>query len=247
MALEEEQAMGDQSYFDGFEGQGLEGFTQDTVATAYLGMVQPGSTASTTDQPGTWRNSATGENYGPIVSVVPLAFKTVWTERMSQPPYSTVSRYEPYSIDVETTQPKPGQRGFPKMINPVTGNKVESLFMYVCLLKDRPENGIVVFSPTAGSMSTCKLWNTALRAQRLPSGKIAPIFAFSWNLELAMFLPKGQIDAPGSYKVRFSRATRGEFVALGLLNDYVVPQLQAANSPQVLLLAAPETSGGTEE
>lgn len=225
----------DLDYFAGHEGEGLEGFTQDTVATAYLGMVQPGSIAAETHTPGTWRNSATDENFGPTVKVVVLAFKPVWTERSSEPPFSTVGRYEVNGIEVKIDQPKPGQRGFAKMTNPLTGNKVEELFMYACLRPDAPEDGILYFSPTAGSMRTCKQWNTMIRSQRLPNGSIAPIFAYEWELELGVVNnPKN----PKDQMTTFVRAIRGNIVSADLFTQQVQPQLSAAKN--VALLAAPE-------
>jgi hypothetical protein len=238
----ENTAQGDDDYFAGLEGQGLEGFSGDNVSTAYLSMVQPGSTAALTDEPGSWRNSATGENFGPAVRVVPMAFKTVWTERDSKPPYITVGRYEPHSINVDISRPKPGQRGFPKMTNPETGNEVQELFIYACMLEDRPEDGILYFSPTVGSMKACKAWNAQLRAQRLPNGKLAPIFAFAWELRLE--LQQNPVK-PAEKITRFVKAVRGNLVAKDLFVSYVQPQLQSAAN--IELLAAPEASGDVEE
>jgi hypothetical protein len=43
----------------------------------YLSMIQPGSIEVNAENPeGTWRNSVTHENYGPVVEVVVLSFKT---------------------------------------------------------------------------------------------------------------------------------------------------------------------------
>jgi len=236
------QQGGDQNYFDEFSGEGLEGFTQDTVSTAYLGMVQPGSSPTMHGhEAGTWRNSATEDNMGKSIELVILAFKTVWTERSKDPPYNTVGRYDPKSIDVQTEYPKPGTRGFPKMTNPLTGNKVEELFVYACMQKDAPENGIMYFSPTVGSMRTCKQWNAQLRSQRLPSGKIAPIYAFSWILDLDLVQNPAK---PAEKITKFVRVTRGELLQKEVFLGTVKPQLIAASN--VAMLAAPEMSGDTE-
>lgn len=243
--VNQEPEAGDQGYFDDLAGQGLDGFTADTMSTAYLGMVQPGSTAATTDAPGTWRNSATGENFGPTIRVIPLAFKTVWTERSKDPPYNTVGRYEPKSIQVDIEYPKPGTRGFPKMTNPQTGNKVEELFIYACVLEDNPDAGIMYFSPTVGSMRTCKAWNSQLRSQRLPSGKLAPIFAFAWELTVDLVQNPANPNNQNSKITKFVKVTRGNLVAKDLFVQSVQPQLQAAGN--VAMLAAPEMSGDTEE
>lgn len=243
MALNEQHQAGDQDYFAGYEGDGLENFSQDTVSTAYLGMVQPSSAAAAEHTPGTWRNSATDENYGEEVEVIPLAFKTVWTERSKDAPYHTVGRYEPNSIHVNIEHPKPGVRGFPIMTNPETGNKVDELFIYACIRADAPEEGIIYFSPTVGSMKTCKQWNSRLRSQRLPNGRTAPLFAFSWKLGLDMVQNPKTNNAKDRI-AKFTRIERGEIVSLDLFKDFVQPQIAAAQD--VALLAAPEMSGDTD-
>ena len=236
------EAQHNENYFDAYEGQGLEGFTPETTGVAYLGMIQPDSTAAQENAPGQWLNTATGEALGPEVEVIPIAFKTVWTERDKEPPFMTVGRYEPNSIEVDVQRPKPGQRGFPKMCNPQTGNEVQELFIYAVLLKDNPEFGILYFSPTVGSMKTCKKWNGLLRAQRLPNGKIAPIFAFSWKLRLDLVNNPKQ---PTKKITRLIAVTRGEIVAKDLFMQAVQPTLSQAGD--IMLLAAPENSGDTEE
>jgi len=238
----EQQAAGDASYFDGMEGQGLDAIGANAVSTAYLSMVQPGSgVIDEHNKPGSWRNSATNENFGPSVEVIPLAFKTVWTERSSEPPYATVGRYEPNGIEVRVERPKPGKRGFPKMFNPETGNKVEELFIYACLLKDNPDAGVLYFSPTVSSMRACKQWNAMLKSQRLPNGKLAPLFAFSWELSLALVQNPAR---PSDQMTQFVSAERRAIVAKDLFVTQVQPQLTAASN--VALLVAPEHSGDAE-
>jgi hypothetical protein len=232
----------DTSYLDAMAGDGLDGFADpNSVSTPYLSMVQPQSQIVSEDvKPGQWRNSLTGELYGPTVEVIPLAFKTVWTERTSTPPFTTVGRYLPNSIEVAIERPKPGVRGFPKMTNPTTGNKVEELFIYACVLKQAPNEGLIYFSPTAFSMKTCKQWNAMLRSQRLPSGKIAPIYAFSWNLTLELAR-----TSSGNTAARFAKVTRGTIADYSLFTSYVQPQLSYAQN--VAALAAPENTGDMED
>lgn len=237
-----QEAQNNESYFDAYEGQGLEGFTPETTGVAYLGMIQPDSAAAQENDPGQWLNTATGEVLGPEVEVIPVGFKTVWTERDKEPPFTTVGRYEPHSIDIDIQRPKQGQRGFPKMTNPQTGNEVQELFIYAVLLKKHPEFGVLYFSPTAGSMKTCKKWNGLLRAQRLPNGKIAPIFAFSWTLRLDLVNNPKQ---PTKKIARFTSVVRGELVSKDLFTKEVQPSLSRADN--ILLLASPEASGDAEE
>lgn len=246
MALKQETVTQEtgQDYFDSMAGEGLDGFTPDTVATAYLSMVQPGAAAAAEHAPGTWRNTANDENYGPESEVVVLAFQTVWTERSSEPPFNTVGQYAPHGIQVNIDRPKPGARGFPKMVNPQTGNKVEELFVYALLLKDRPELGVLYFSPTAGSMRTCKQWNNQLRSQRLPSGKLAPIHAFSWKLKLDLVQNPAKPNNPSEKICKFVKVTRGELLVKDWHLSNVAPQLTYANEAR--LIAAPEMSGDTD-
>ena len=129
----------DMSFIEEYEGQGLDTITANEQSTAYLSIVQPGSQSESEDNPaGTWRNTATNENYGDTVRVVPIAFRTIWSERSSEPPFGTVGRYAPNGIPVTVQQPKSG-RGYPKMINPDTGNEVQELYVYAVMLPDHPE------------------------------------------------------------------------------------------------------------
>jgi hypothetical protein len=236
--------MGDQHYFEQFAGEGQEQFTTDMLSTPYLSMVQAGgSAAANGHEPGTWVNSASGENFGPVVDVICVAVKTAWIERdTTGKTWMTVGRYEPNSIEVEKTMPKPGQRGFPTLTNPLTGNKIEELFVYAVMLTKHPEAGVLFFSPTAISMSACKAWNTKIRNQRIPgTDKIAPIFAFSWELGLTT-VPKpgakGNPDDPSNRNTKLGIANRGDLVAFDLFRGYVQPQLSAGQN--LLAIAAPE-------
>lgn len=173
----------DTSFLNEYAGEGLDSITQNATATAYLGIVQPGSACVSDDCPaGTWRNSATGKNYGNMVRVVPLAFRTVWNERSSEAPYATIANYAPGSIEVDIKQPAKGQRGFAKMYNKESGNEIKELYVYAIMLPDYPEDGVLYLNLTASSMKACRAWNTQLKGQLLPNGVQAPIFGYSWQL-----------------------------------------------------------------
>jgi hypothetical protein len=228
----QEATMGDTSYFNGLEGQGIDDL-KNAVSTAYLSIIQPQSKLKDTENPpGTWRNSATSENYGRSVSLVPLAMKTVWVERDNTPPFMTVGVYEPNSIAVTVERPKPGKRGFPKMTSVETGFEVKELFTYAVLLEQYPEAGVLYFTVPVSSMKQVKQWNSMLRSQRLPNGKIAPIFAFAWNLELELYT-----NNAGNENARVSHVTRGNIVAKDLFFEAVQPALAAAKD--IALLTAP--------
>lgn len=203
-------------------GVGLDTITANEQAIPYLTMVQPdGNAANSGATPGTWRNTATGEDYGEVVTVVPVAFKTIWNERESSSPFRTVGRYEPHSIEVNVQQPK-GGKGYPKMINPETGNEVQELYIYAVILPEHIEAGVLLFNPTVSSMTTCKSWNTQLKSQLLPNGKQAPIFAYSWNMAA------GLVDNPqkkGTQMAKFVKVERNAVIAKELFKTYVEPQI----------------------
>jgi hypothetical protein len=236
----EQETMGDTSYFDGLEGQGLDDL-KNAVSTAYLSIIQPQSKLKDeNNQPGTWRNSATGDNYGPMVSLIPLAMKTVWVERDDAPPFMTVGVYEPNSIPVKIERPKPGKRGFPKMFNPDTGFEVKELYTYAVMLEQYPEHGVLYFTVPVSSMKPIKQWNSMLRSQRLPNGKIAPIFAFSWELYLELYT-----NSAGNENARVYNITRNNMVAPDLWVEAVKPALEAAKD--IALLTAPPEDDAAED
>lgn len=210
------------SFLEDQAGAGLDTITANEQAIPYLGLVQPDSEAAANGAtPGVWRNSATGEELGNVVTVVPLAFRTIWSERDSEPPFGTVGRYDPHSIQVTIQQPK-GGKGYPKMINPDTGNEIQELYVYAVMLPEHPEAGVLLFNPTVSSMKACKAWNTQLKSQLLPNGKQAPIFAFQWDLACDL------VDNPakkGAKMAKFVKAQKGAVISEDLFDMAVKPQL----------------------
>lgn len=214
----------DISFMEGLEGTGFEDMTGNAVSFAYLGLVQPDSSIEDDDNPaGTWRNSATGRNYGNMVKVVPIAFRTIWSERESEAPYRTVGRYPVNGVEVEVRQPPKGKRGYPKMINPDTGNEIQELFVYAVILPDYPEDGVLYFTPTVGSMRTAKAWNSQLKGQLLPNGAQSPLFGFQWNL-IVDLVPNPQ--QPNKQVTKFVKSVRDALVTKDLFTSYIQPQLQ---------------------
>lgn len=215
------------SFLESMAGAGLDSIGPGEQALTYLGMVQPdGSAAADGAIPGQWRNSTTGDLYGEVVTVIPLAFKTIWVEREADPPCMTVGRYEPHAIEVDIQQPKNG-KGYPKMINPATGNEVQELYLYAVMLPDHPEAGVLYFNPTVGSMRTCKQWNTQLKSQLLSSGAHAPIFAYTWDLACAL------VENPakkGAKMAKFVKAQKNEQITEALFTQTIKPQLQAVQT-----------------
>lgn len=230
----------DMSFMEGLAGQGFEDMGANATNMPFLGLVQPDSQAQDEDNPaGTWRNSATGRNYGSMVKVIVLAFRTIWSERETEPPFRTVGRYPVNGIEVEIRQPPKGKRGYPKMINPETGNEVQELFVYAVTLPDYPEDGVLYFNPTVGGMRTAKAWNSQLKSQLLPNGVQAPIFAFQWNLQ-ADLVPNPQ--QPSKEIAKFVKAVRDSIVNKDLFDTQVSKQL-AVTKQTVLQI----TSGALDE
>ena len=216
----------DMSFMEGMAGNGFEDMGASATAVSYLSLVQPDSAAESADCPaGTWRNSATGRCYGNSVKVIPVAFRTIWSEREADPPFRTVGRYPVNGIDVEFRNPPKGKRGFPKMINPESGNEVQELFVYAVVLPDYPEDGILYFNPTVGSMKTCKAWNSQLKGQLLPNGAQAPIFGFQWNL-ITELVPNPQ--QPSKQVAKFTKSIRDSITTKDIFMNAVQPQLTAA-------------------
>lgn len=211
------------AFLNDYAGMGLESMNNSAVSTAYLSIVQPQSTVESAENPaGTWRNSATNENYGNVVKVVVLDFRTVWCEKDTSG--MTIARYEPNSIPV-TTQPVPvGQRGYPIMTNPATGNKIQELFLYAVMLPEHPEAGVLLFNPSVLSMRTCKTWNLRLRSSRLKNGKVAPIFAYTWNLGIDMIPNPKQ---PSKNVACLKSVDKGAIIDSTLFQQDVAPQLES--------------------
>lgn len=227
----------DMSFMEEMSGEGFEDMGANATSIAYLGLVQPESSVEDDENPaGTWRNSATGRNYGNTVKVVAVAFRTIWSEREVDPPFRTVGRYPVNGVEVEIRQPPKGKKGFPKMINPETGNEVQELFVYAVMLPDYPEDGILYFNPTVGSMKTAKSWNSQLKGQLLPNGTQAPIFAYTWNL-VSDLVPNPQ--QPSKNIAKFVKVIRDSIVTKELFEDSVKPQLAITKQNVLQITSGP--------
>ena len=234
-----DQMKEDVSFLDEYAGTGLEAISANEQAIPYLGMVQPdGSAAAEGATLGVWRNSATGEEYGNVVEVIPFAFKTIWSERSSEPPFNTVGRYEPQSIEVTYQKPK-GGKGFAKMFNPETGNEIKELYIYAVMLADRPEAGILLFNPSVSSMKICKTWNTQLCSQLLSNGAQAPIFAYRWNLACDL------VDNPakkGAKMTKLVKVQKSSLISKDVFSTYIKPALPRIQQSMLAI-----TDGRTDE
>jgi hypothetical protein len=237
-----ETAQQAEDFLGQFAGEGIEGFTAETVSTPWLSLMQD-RTAHVLDglcEAGVWRNSASGEVYGKSVRVIPVAFKVVWNER-DEDTGKTVGTYEPNSIDVRTVPPKNG-RGFPKMLNAETNNKVDETFLYAVVLADAPQEGFCLLQAGMGSIGTYKRWNAQLRAQVLPGGARAPIFAYVWELVIGDEQAK---NANGQLYYKVTDVRRAELVSKQLFLEGVQPNRQVALTAQ-MALAAPADEPAAE-
>jgi hypothetical protein len=224
------QETGSTSYLDEMEGQGLENFTGSTVSVPWISIMQD-RTQHVLDglcEAGVWRNSADGAVYGKTVRVIPLAFKVLWNER-DQDTGKTVANYEPGTIRVDKIPPKNG-RGFPKLINPETRNKIDETFLYSVSLPDYPGVGYALIQASIGSIGTFKRWNGQLRAALLPSGRRAPLNGFVWELSIGEQPVK---NASGQSYYRLQDVKRGDMVPEQLYIQLVAPYKTLALSSSV--------------
>lgn len=229
----------DYSFYEGMDN-GFENMGANTTSLAYLSLIQPGSSLCTDDCPvGTWHNSATGKSYGNIVKLIPVAFRTIWLERETDPPFRTVGRYPVGGIQVTIKNPPKGKKGYPKMINPESGNEVQELFVYACILPDYPEDGVIYYIPSVGSMRTAKSWNTQLKSQLLPNGVQAPLFAYKWNLVVEL-VPNP--NKPTENMSKFTKVYKDTLVDKESFMKFVQPQLSVMKQ-EILQL----TSGTVDE
>ena len=230
----------DYDFFDGHEGQGLETIGQGEQSVAYLSMIQPDSGIVDEKNPaGTWRNTATGRNFGTSIRVIVVAFKTVWNEREGEAPFRTIARYEPNSIPVEMKQPKAGKRGYPKMYNKESGNEIQELYVYAVILPDYPEEGVLFFNPTVSSMRSCRSWNTMLKSQILPNGKQAPIFGLSWRIYTSLIQnpqkQNGQIAV-------LSKIEKDTLITREIFDEQVNPKLDSVNESVLQIATTSEVN-----
>ena len=222
----------DMNWMNEYEGVGQDTLDSNVRAVPFLSLNQPSSEAVSEESPeGTWRNSTSGKNFGPMVRVVALAFHTVWAER-EEGTGKTLARYSPNSIEVEVKQPKPGKKGFPKMYSVQTGNEIQEQYIYAIILPDHPEEGVMYYCPAPTSMKTCRSWNSMLFSQLLPNGAQAPIFAYSWNL-CAEMVPNPQ--QPNQQMAKLTKAVRDVLTSKELFAQSIKPQLSTINQSTLLI------------
>ena len=226
----------DDSWMDECAGQGLDKITQDMTGVAYLSMIQPGSQYDQPESPaGQWRNSATGQVYGPNIKVMVVDITTIWSERDKDPPFMSVGKYPPGSLKPKIVKPPAGKRGYPKMYNPASGNEILELPAYALRLVDDEATGVAFFIPSVSSLKGVKTWAGKLKTQRTSSGKSAPLQGFIW--ELGIELIKNPQKASEKIAV-LATSIRGAPVDPEFYFKNVKPFLGSANN--VLLIGASE-------
>jgi hypothetical protein len=231
------------SYLDEFAGQGLEGITAEAVSTPWLSIMQDSTrhVKEKSCESGVWRNSATGDVYGKTIEVVPVDFKIIWNERDDTG--ATVANHEPNSIHLKVT-PNQSGRGFPKMTNPETGNRVDETFLYAVVFPGKPDAGYMLLQAGMGSISSFKKLNALLRAQTLPNGKRAPIFAYSWYLTIGDTQARNK---NGQDYYRVEDVKRGQLVSKELFISAVAPARELSAQSQLALPPADESYERVEE
>jgi len=234
MAKMQETAKEAQDFLDSLAGQGLENMDSSAVSTSYLSIVQPRGVYGLEhpDQKGHFQNTGTGTVFGSKVNVVVVAFKQIWNERNKEG--GTVGRYEPGSIAIKEEPVPRGQRGFPKKINPETGNEIVETFMYAVVFPEYPEEGVAIFIPTKSSLKQSRKWNTMMRSSRTPSGAPAPIFGFVWEMSAEIADEKTPTE-----HARLKNVARVGTIAQDLYASVILPARQIQMSAQ-LAIAAPD-------
>jgi hypothetical protein len=224
----------DTTWMDAVAGEGMDDMDASTTTTAYLAMGQPRGTsvASGAVEIGHFTNTGTGRDYGETVLVTPVGFKVIWNERdqLGQ----TVARYEPGSIEVREEPLPRGKRGYPKKINPASGNEVVETFMYAVIFPEYQEDGYAIFIPTKSSIKACRRWNTMLRSSRLPSGSPASLFSFVWRMSCERIDEGKPTD-----HVRLANVQRVRIIDKPLFSNVIEPARQIEMSSR-LAIGAPE-------
>lgn len=241
----EQEAIGQEGaeFLEQFAGEGTAEITQAAVATPWLSIMQD-RTQHVIDglcDAGVWRNSATGEVLGKTIRVIPIAFKVIWNERDAGTG-KTVQNHEPGSIQLKAIPIK--GKNFPKMINPETGNKVDETFLYAVVLADAPEMGFCLIQASMGSLGTFKRWNALLRAQILPNGSKAPLFAYVWELSIGDDQAR---NSSGQLFYKLDDFKRAEMVTKDLFMKGVAPNRQLALTAQMALSAPTDNDTSLSE
>jgi hypothetical protein len=207
------------------EGEAVDAIDADMLSIPYLTLLQASSDDNrdkAVEPDGTFRNSATKENYGRTLKVVVVAITTCWTERDAGG--KSVGRYEPGSIAVE--------RDKYKMKNPATGNKIEETWVYQLVLPDYPDAGYLIYTSTPGSMSSLRVWNTQMNFLRLPSGAKAPRFSSVWEITVGEEISK--VTNKKYYTFCGGGVKRLGWITANMKTEMIAPARKAS---QVLLTA----------
>lgn len=229
-------------FLDQFAGEGLDGFNQNTVATPWLSIMQD-RTQHVLDgvcEAGVWRNSSTGEVLGKTIRIIPIAFKVIWNERDANTG-KTVQNYEPGTIQLKAVPVK--GKTYPKMVNPETGNKVDETFLYAVIMADAPEQGFCLIQASMGSLGTFKRFNALLRAQVLPNGGKAPLFAYVWELSIGDNQAR---NANGQSFYKLEDFKRAEIVTKEMFEQGIAPNRQLALTSQMALSAPADSEADAE-
>jgi hypothetical protein len=229
-------------FLNEFAGEGVKDITAEAVATPWISIMQE-KTQHVIDgecEAGVWRNSSSGVTYGKTIRVIPVSFKVIWNEKDADG--KTVANYEPGSIHVEHVPARAGQ-GFATMKNPDSGFKVEETFLYAVVNADAPHEGYCLLQASMGSIGTFKRWNAQLRAQILPNGARAPLFAYVWELSIGDDQARNK---RGQMFYKMTDVRRAELISKQVFLDGVQQNRQIALNAQ-LAIAAPAEGDATVE
>jgi len=239
--VQEEQAQAGADFLDAYARQGPSEIGQDAVSMSYLSILQDLSDAvkNKIAEAGQFFNTGTQMALGTEVRVIPVAYKPVWDER--EVGGITVARYEPFSIEVQEVPTPAGKKGFPKKINPLTGNEIISTFAYAVVLADHPDAGFLMLTAGVGSMKTFRRWNTMLQQIKTPSGMPGEIFLKVWKMTCSSKISK----TTNKTYYGLDAVTDDGWVDKDVFAQAVIPARQ--NSTQLLLSAPTATDTVVED
>jgi hypothetical protein len=173
-------------------------------------------------QAGMFYNTLTSELYGNEIEVIPVKFKKTWIE-WEPNRGGFVAEHVPGSVFVDKSN-------FSKWVRP-NGNNVVEYYNFFCLIPDRIDEGLIIFSLSSSAIKHAKKWNSKIAYSKLPSGNRAPFYASVWKLKTEM-----NKNEKGTW---FTLGTQGgtsitqqRFITEEEYNQHVQPSLLSLEEPK---------------
>jgi hypothetical protein len=158
--------------------EGFEDINSQTVAIPFLKIMQPLTPELEEIENaarGDWFNSVTKELYGDQIEVVVLRFERVYIEwlpdRGGFVGYHTPENAERIATDRTFGKWKHGD------------NDLNEHYVYIVLLANRPQDGVMVLSLASTAIKTARQWNRMLTTHTMPNGQNAKPYYLRWFLK----------------------------------------------------------------